>query len=498
MSDQDVLTREVAEKVADGTMEVTALRRFTSISDDAAAILKRFFKGSFLPLDGLTTLSKESATRLGEWTGNLWLNELQSISADVCRGLALNTRELMLGDVRAMSEEAGEALGAHAGTRLDLGLTSISAALGKSLSKLRDKWLSLSRLERVDAAAASALAGFEGTLYVPLLRQFDERAAAALGEKRFGRLIVNDRSVRVWSSNGLETLEPPPLVLTPEISAGLCRSPAFNPQEHEGAESMASDLLAPLVLTARDRKSVKADVSAAAKATDSLDEAGERAESLKSAFDKIHSLGGSEGDLNDVFSSATINKLVKTMNPRVWRLLAGGLNECPMLFARLCRVARDCVQSVKRSDGRLRACIDVIVAEEEPASAFLIAFILDQGVPYPICSEWEQLGAHGLSAVMAEAIARHQGTIVLSCDEMSAPIAKALSNSSQLLKLPRLRNLSDDAAVQLSKHRGWVEVDLSKLSSSAAELLRRSAVRFAIRSGLPCQRCGGDATSCKC
>jgi hypothetical protein len=504
-----ILTADVAEKLADGSIPCTDTDRFTQITDDAALVIQRFYKGPYLDLNGIASISSAAAECLGRWSGTLYANGLQTITVDAARGLALNTGKLLLGNVKHITDEAAAALSKHAGSWLQLGLTSVSARAGASLANWQGDWLSLPRLQVLDAPAAEALSGFDGTLYVPSLRTLDGGVAAALGRKRLGQLILKDNRVTVWTGSMLEELETTELTLSPEIAAGLCCSPAFNPRDYPGSEALASKTLEDPVLKPREYKSVREYLAVATKATDAggpcdfdafvlSETAAKQVEALKSALDMMDSLGGAEGDLDSLFSAACITKLLKTMNPYVWRVMAARFAEHPLLFARLCRCARDIVQSKKRSDGHFETCVDFMIASDDRALAAVLMFVLDQDVPFALCCEYDPLGGQGITAVMAEAIARYSGKMVLLNTDLPASVAEALSRSVQLLSLPKLRSLSEEAASQLANHRGWLEVNLSRLSPAAAQVLRQSSVRFAIRPGLPCQRCGGDVTSCRC
>ena len=93
MSDEKVLTKEIAESVADeGAGD---LREFTAIEDAAAESLSKH-EGGQLYLIGLTELSDAAAESLGKHEGDLWFNGLTSLSDAAAESLSKHEGDLSL------------------------------------------------------------------------------------------------------------------------------------------------------------------------------------------------------------------------------------------------------------------------------------------------------------------------------------------------------------------------------------------------------------------
>jgi hypothetical protein len=82
------LTDEAAKALAQFKGSYLELHGLTTLSDEAAKALAQF-KGSFLYLDGLTTLSDDAANALAQFKGNvLSLNSLTTLSDEAAKALA--------------------------------------------------------------------------------------------------------------------------------------------------------------------------------------------------------------------------------------------------------------------------------------------------------------------------------------------------------------------------------------------------------------------------
>lgn len=112
------------------------LSGMTSLSDAAAKCLA-CHRGNTLSVD-LNTLPDATIHSLSKYKGELWLNDLTSLSDEAARSLCRHKGELRLCGLTSLSDVAAERLGRHPGT-LDLrGLTSLSPIAAHCLIKHGD------------------------------------------------------------------------------------------------------------------------------------------------------------------------------------------------------------------------------------------------------------------------------------------------------------------------------------------------------------------------
>ena len=232
MDKNKILTKEIAEKFLKDNSSVN-LENFTSIEDDAAAVLNKHkgwldLKGltslsdaaakalgkhkGHLCLDRLTGLSEAAAQSLAKHEGNLYLWGLKSLSDATAKSLAKHQGELFLGGLMSLSDKAAAMLAKHCG-RLDLrglaslsdapghvalakklakhkgqihlrGLTSLDDKAAAMLAKHKDKcgFLGLEGLTTLSDEAAEALAQHEGTIYLSGVESLSDKAALALAK----------------------------------------------------------------------------------------------------------------------------------------------------------------------------------------------------------------------------------------------------------------------------------------------------------------------------
>jgi hypothetical protein len=124
MSDENVLTKEIAEQFLADEDQVMNLSDFTAIDDDAAETLIACEDGC-LNLDGIRSLSPSTAAILGKFQDELTLDGLTDLCVDTAHGLASHGQESF-----ANGEDYRAAL------RLN-GLSEISSEVAVVLSTLR-------------------------------------------------------------------------------------------------------------------------------------------------------------------------------------------------------------------------------------------------------------------------------------------------------------------------------------------------------------------------
>jgi len=222
------LARKLAEHTEDvaiaagtsafGSSSGLELRNLSEISPDVAEALASH-SGEYLLLDGLRSLSDEAAAGLAQFSGNLSLARVRTLSAEAQRllgegkvklvGLAsldaltdhrLATKIVEVGGLKTVTAEVAAVLskrscedrgglvhGFGAGlNHLYLNLThltpDIAAALAAKKGDFNDE-LVLPALETIDADSASELAKCGVPLHLPGFKQLTPETAAAFAEK---------------------------------------------------------------------------------------------------------------------------------------------------------------------------------------------------------------------------------------------------------------------------------------------------------------------------
>lgn len=152
---------EVAKTLAQHRGNVASkglnLESLTRISDEAAkAILP--LSGDFLCLEGLTTLSTETAKTLAQHKGHLDLGGLSTLTAEAAKALATHKGSLILSGLTTLSDEAAKALARHDGD------ITLSRAVEEKYSKAKqsqeeaDEALAVEQREKEKAALAAVAA----------------------------------------------------------------------------------------------------------------------------------------------------------------------------------------------------------------------------------------------------------------------------------------------------------------------------------------------------
>ena len=150
MSEEKVLTKEIAEQFASGESFVTlnkrpyGMRDFTAMEDDAAAVL--------------ATLH-----------GALWLSDLDCIS-----------------DAAAQHLESHKEM-------LVLGISELTDSVAASLAKHEGGWLSLKNVAELSVRTAEHLSQYSGAINLSGLESISDEVATKLARKASGRLILFDK-----------------------------------------------------------------------------------------------------------------------------------------------------------------------------------------------------------------------------------------------------------------------------------------------------------------
>jgi len=172
-------------KFKDGSSGNLILNGLTTLSPETAHALAQF-RGHNLYLNGLTRLSDEAAKALAQFECNyLELNGLTSLSEDAAKALAqFKGHNLSLDGLTTLSPEAAEALAQYKGERLFLdGLTTLSPEAAHALAQFKGVSLPLNGLTTLSPEAAQALALFKGhSLYLNGLTTLSPKAAEALAQ----------------------------------------------------------------------------------------------------------------------------------------------------------------------------------------------------------------------------------------------------------------------------------------------------------------------------
>jgi hypothetical protein len=142
------------------------LRDLTSLSVETAAELAKF-TGTWLCLDGLSSLDAKTAKALAGFKGHLSINGLPALEAETAKAVAESQCEVLtLNGVTTLDSEAARELARFRGKWLYLnGLQAISADTAKSLANFGGEILSLQGLVELSPEAAQGLATYTGTLW---------------------------------------------------------------------------------------------------------------------------------------------------------------------------------------------------------------------------------------------------------------------------------------------------------------------------------------------
>jgi stage V sporulation protein K len=190
MSQQTLLSTELAESYVLFTGEELYLNEFTSMTVEAAKILATH--NNTLCLDGIADLPVDVAEALSQHTGHLGLNGLTELPLEVAEVLEPHNGGIGLCGLTGLSIEAALTLAGHEHELYLDGLSELPAGLAEALAThLGD--LSLGGLESLDEEAARALARHEERLYLNSLSELSFEVAECLSEHK-GQLYLHGLS----------------------------------------------------------------------------------------------------------------------------------------------------------------------------------------------------------------------------------------------------------------------------------------------------------------
>ena len=189
MSEEKVLTREIAEQRILVDEYSVDFSEFTSIEDDAAESLSKY-EGD-LYLSGVTELSDAAAKSLSNcWS--LSLGGLTQLSEVVGESLTKIEGVLSLNGLTHLSEAAAQSLSKYRGRVLDLNnLTQLSDVVAESLSNCKAEHLKLNGLNELSDAAAESLSKYDGRLSLNGVTELSGTAAGNLSECNSQLLSLN-------------------------------------------------------------------------------------------------------------------------------------------------------------------------------------------------------------------------------------------------------------------------------------------------------------------
>jgi hypothetical protein len=193
---------------------VVHLDGLTSLSDEAAAVLKSWEKWSG-ELPALIAISAESAMGLAasrHCQGSL--PALKTLSPEVARALAKRSGNLSLDGLTTLSDEAAAALAEHQGGTLSLdGLVDVSDKAAEALARHNGR-LSLGGLKTLSTDAARALAEYKGDwLLLDGLISLSDDAAKALAQRQGVLSVVG---LKTLSDEAAQALRAKPMIVLPE------------------------------------------------------------------------------------------------------------------------------------------------------------------------------------------------------------------------------------------------------------------------------------------
>jgi len=143
-----------------------------------------------LSLNGLATLSEETASALARFPGNLRLNGLETVTPEVARILATHVTDenwgvaelysLLLDGLRSLSDESADALARYSGGLSLDGLERLSDEALRALAHHRGNALSFGRLVAMPDDVAAIFGSRTTRLFVPRLREVSPAGMVAL------------------------------------------------------------------------------------------------------------------------------------------------------------------------------------------------------------------------------------------------------------------------------------------------------------------------------
>ncbi|QDU92270.1 DUF1588 domain-containing protein [Lignipirellula cremea] len=444
------LTVEQAQKLAQGKSGRLLLDGLKTLSPETAQELARH--DGWLSLNGLKEISDETAAAIGPHKGQLHLNGLAKISDDAAKSLAGHNGELSLNGLTSISDEAAKALAQHRGGRLMLkGLTTLSGESAKAFAQRKGGGPTyqtvLDGLTTLSVEAAAALAeahphNWRGDL--PGFKAIPVDVARALAKREHG-----------LSFEGLTTIsDEAALTLGPKLNGNLPKLTSLSPEVAKVLAQSRGHLVLDGLMTLSDET---------AKAlTENAQQRGDlHLSGLKVLTpDAARAICQREGDLYlnglTTISDEVLKALAEHKSPGYARPVVY-LDGLTTLFDDGAAV----LASWPKWSGNLPA---LLTLSEKTAIALALSRNWDGKLP----------ALKTLSVEAARALAQRKGNLSLDgltslSDEVAAALAQ---HQGGALSLDGLKALSDSAAAALARRDGRLSLDsLATLSPSAAKAL---------------------------
>ena len=203
MSDEKVLTKEIAEQYSENEYSVF-LDEYTCIEDDAAEILGRL-KSESLCLASITSLSDAAAGHLSKFQGeSIDLMELSNLPDSVASHLCDFQGEINLNGLRHISKQLSSILSTFSSSKIELhSLETISDEAASCLENYKGV-LSL-RANQLSENAASHLIKCNGPLLIDLAELPDAVQAILLRKESVAEMYgLDSRNVGAILLDGIE------------------------------------------------------------------------------------------------------------------------------------------------------------------------------------------------------------------------------------------------------------------------------------------------------
>jgi len=445
------LTVEHATQLAQDRTGRILLDGLTSLSAETAGELAK--RDGWLSLNGLTSLSNEAAEALGQHKGYLHLDGLTKISDEAAKALARHNDEVFLSGLTSISDEAATALAQHRGGRLSLkGLTTLSSEAAKALAQRKGGGptfeVLLDGLTTLPIEAAAALAGMHPHNWhgrLPGFKTIPLDVAQALAKREHGLTLhglttISDEAAKVLGQK-LNGNLPALTTLSPKVARVLA-----NARGHlvlNSLTTLSDDAAVALTENAQNRNNLYLN-------------------GLTTITpDTARAICRREGDLYlnglTTISDETLKALAEhKAHPHLAKPL--------VYFGSLTTISDEAatvLASWPKWSGELPA---LPTLSERAAAAFASSRNFRGNLP----------AVKTLSVETARALAQRRGDLSLNgliaiSDELAAALAE---HQGGTLSLGSLKNLSDGAAEALARHSGRLSLGgLTTLSSGAARAL---------------------------
>jgi len=449
-------------------------------------LTKEILEYRLIPIEDFGSMTPEAAelyAEKGEFTihdggsKNLaWINELSSEVAEKLPTNRYGYDGLELNQLTELSVDSARALARNEGENLSLnGLSSLSPEVAEALAGYGGN-LSLHGICSLDEKTAEALSSFSGeSINLPSLTEVSEEALIKLATSEshlslYGLQTLSEKVAEALvSKNRILNLRG--LV---EISDATASILSRNPQNYlnekidkqiKAAEKKAleSTAVIPKADLSKIRKLIKTD----------------EGEKLALACQLLESFEASEADYVRLFPKTVIYRLLNTWDPKAWDALWDTLIQHRKTEVLLIEQVTKRLKSVP-SEWSLRnkRFEDANAMFSNCKESTLIHCVKCTDPLYTDTDCGMRLNAiKELSDEAAESLSKHKGTslFINGLKKLSDAAAESLSKfKGKYLDLNGLTELSAAAAKSLSKHEGTLELNgLTELSDTATESLSK-------------------------